>query len=271
MSRIYIGRLSRDAQVEDVEKLCAKFGEIKEVNLKNGFGFVEYYSNRNAEDATDELNSTEFFGEKIIVELAKGLARRRDDRRSDRRDDYRRSERESRSSRRAYQHGGYRLIVDNLHSSISWQDLKDYMRKAGHVTFADAHKTRVGEGVVEFSNKDDMRYALETLDGTELKGHKIYLTEKSPRHHSRSPRSRSRSPRRKSRSWSRSKSRSPRRRRYSRSRSRSPRRRSYSPHRRSPSPHQLPRRSAEGRSYSKSPVKDNVGDNEKKFESDKNI
>ncbi|KAJ3385874.1 hypothetical protein HDU92_002812 [Lobulomyces angularis] len=177
MSRIYIGRLSRDAQVEDVEKLCAKFGEIKEVNLKNGFGFVEYYSNRNAEDATDELNSTEFFGEKIIVELAKGLARRRDDRRSDRRDDYRRSERESRSSRRAYQHGGYRLIVDNLHSSISWQDLKDYMRKAGHVTFADAHKTRVGEGVVEFSNKDDMRYALETLDGTELKGHKIYLTE----------------------------------------------------------------------------------------------
>ena len=34
----------------------------------------------------------------------------------------------------------YRLIVENLSSRVSWQDLKGYMRQAGEVTFADAHK-----------------------------------------------------------------------------------------------------------------------------------
>ena len=32
------------------------------------------------------------------------------------------------------------------------QDLKDYMRQAGDVTYADAHKTRRNEGCVEFAN-----------------------------------------------------------------------------------------------------------------------
>lgn len=34
----------------------------------------------------------------------------------------------------------YRVLVENLSSRISWQDLKDYMRKEADVTFADAHR-----------------------------------------------------------------------------------------------------------------------------------
>merc|ERR1719422_1423466 len=30
---------------------------------------------------------------------------------------------------------GYRLIVENLSSRTSWQDLKDYMRQAGEITY----------------------------------------------------------------------------------------------------------------------------------------
>ena len=47
----------------------------------------------------------------------------------------------------------YRLIVENLSSSVSWQDLKDYMRKAGEVNYADAHKNRQNEGVIEFTSR----------------------------------------------------------------------------------------------------------------------
>ena len=80
------------------------------------------------------------------------------------------------------------------------------MRQAGEVSYADAHKNRRGEGVVEFANYDDMKNALEKLDDTELNGKKIKLSEATARRRrtrsgSRS-KSRSRSPR-KSRSKSR--------------------------------------------------------------------
>ena len=68
------------------------------------------------------------------------------------------------------------------------------MRQAGEVCYADAHKNHKGEGIVEFSSYDDLKTALEKLDGTELNGRKITLTE-SKRRRKRS-RSASRSPRR---------------------------------------------------------------------------
>ena len=74
------------------------------------------------------------------------------------------------------------------------QDLKDYMRQAGEVCYADAHKNHKGEGIVEFATQEDLKTALDKLDGTELNGRKITLTE-SKRRRKRS-RSASRSPRR---------------------------------------------------------------------------
>jgi arginine/serine-rich splicing factor 4/5/6 len=87
------------------------------------------------------------------------------------------------------------------------QDLKDYMRQAGEVSYADAHKNKRGEGVVEFAKYDDMKTAIEKLDGTELNGKKIRLTEAKRRRSASKSKSRSKSPtttkRRKSRSKSR--------------------------------------------------------------------
>merc|ERR1712168_1364991 len=125
----------------------------------------------------------------------------------------------------------YRVIVENLSTRVSWQDLKDYLREAGEVTYADAHKHRKNEGVVDFATYDDMKRAIDKMDNTEINGRKIRLIEDGAtksqsrsRSRSRSPRSRSRSrsPRRRSRSDSRSRSRSrSRSARRSRSRSRS--------------------------------------------------
>ncbi|CAG8576583.1 9083_t:CDS:2, partial [Scutellospora calospora] len=91
-------------------------------------------------------------------------------------------------------------------------DLKDLMRKAGEVTFADCHKDRDGEGVVEFSSYEDMKNAIRKLDDTELKGKHIILREApSPPANGKEHVSRSPSPRRgreDSRSPKRSRSRS---------------------------------------------------------------
>lgn len=54
------------------------------------------------------------------------------------------------------------------------------MRQAGEVTYADTHKGRRNEGVIEFRLYSDMKRALEKLDGTEVNGRKIRLIEDRP-------------------------------------------------------------------------------------------
>ncbi|KAJ6661088.1 hypothetical protein lerEdw1_016889 [Lerista edwardsae] len=216
MPRVYIGRLSYHVREKDLQRFFSGYGRLLEVDLKNGYGFVEFEDSRDAEDAVYELNGKDLCGERVIVEHARGP--RRD------RDGYSFSSRSGGySSRRASgrdKYGPpvrteYRLIVENLSSRCSWQDLKDFMRQAGEVTYADAHKERTNEGVIEFRSYSDMKRALDKLDGTEINGRKIRLVEDKPRSSHRRSYSGSRS---RSRSRRRSRSRS---RRSSRSRSRS--------------------------------------------------
>ncbi|KAI9260243.1 hypothetical protein BY458DRAFT_516581 [Sporodiniella umbellata] len=206
-SRVYLGRLSRDASRRDIERLFKNYGDIREVNLKSGFGFVEFAEERDAKDVVYDFHGRNFLGERLIVELARGT-RRHDERRT-------------RGNDRSRSH--YRLLVENIAPGTNWQDLKDMMRKAGEVTFADISRDRPSEGIVEFHVRDDMEYALKKLNDRELNGQRVQLREDTNKVSRSSHRSRSRS---KSRSRS-----PPRRRRRSPSRSRTPPRR----RRRSPS------------------------------------
>ncbi|KAI9293583.1 hypothetical protein K502DRAFT_275107, partial [Neoconidiobolus thromboides FSU 785] len=195
-TRVYFGRLPRDTRERDIEKLLRGYGELREIHLRNGYGFVEFRDSRDADDAVYELDGRDFLGERIIVQYARGGGR---------------TYRETSFNRpNPPVHTNNRVIVDNVPTSASWQDLKDFMKKAGEVAFADCHKQREGQGVVEFHSHDDMRYALDRLQDAEFKGNKLRLTDGSTRggrsHRSRSP-SYSRSPpRRRRRSPSRSRS-----------------------------------------------------------------
>ncbi|CAG13241.1 unnamed protein product [Tetraodon nigroviridis] len=227
--RVFIGHLSPHARERDVEKFFKGYGRIREINLKNGFGFVEFDDHRDADDAVYELNGKELCSERVTIEHARSRRGRGGGPGMGRfggggGGGYR----PSRSSGPRYGppvRTEHRLIVENLSSRISWQDLKDMMRKAGEVTFVDAHRPNKNEGVVEFASRSDMKSAISKFDGTELNGRKLKVFEDSrksvqPPHSSHSKsRSRSRSySRSKSRSRSRNRSRS---RRPSRSRSRS--------------------------------------------------
>jgi len=216
-TRVYVGGIGNRTSERDLERFFKGFGHLRDVVIKDGFGFVEFEDNRDAEDAVYELNGKSINGARVVVEHARrpgggGRGRGRDDRGGG--GGFGRNERFGRGppprGRAPGPRTGYRLIVGNLSSSVSWQDLKDYMRQAGEVTYADAHKQVRNEGVIEFETKEGMERALDTLDDTDLNGRRITLTEDK---NSRRSRSRSRS---QSRSRSRSKSRS-----RSRSRSRS--------------------------------------------------
>ncbi|XP_005450172.1 serine/arginine-rich splicing factor 6 isoform X2 [Oreochromis niloticus] len=213
MPRVYVGKLSYHVREKDIQRFFSGYGKLLEIDLKNGYGFVEFEDMRDADDAVYELNGKELCGERVVIEHARGP----------RRDGYGYGGRSggysswNRTGRDKYGppvRTEHRLIVENLSSRCSWQDLKDFMRQAGEVTYADAHKGRANEGVIEFRSRSDMKRALEKLDGTDINGRKIRLVEDKPRRRrsysgsrSRSC-SRRRSHSRRSRSSSRSRSRS---------------------------------------------------------------
>ncbi|VDK38365.1 unnamed protein product [Taenia asiatica] len=215
MSRVYIGRLPARCCERDIEKFFRGYGRLRDIVLKTGYGFVEFDDERDADDAVYDLHGRELRGERIVVEHARlppgarGSSRRRESRR------YGPPTRTD-----------YRVIVENLSSRVSWQDLKDMMRKAGEVTYADAHKQVRNEGIVEFATYNDMKAAIDKYDGYVLYERRLKVYADKPRHRSRSGSRRSRS----RRSSRRSKSRGSRRRERSHSDSR---RRSSSKHSRS--------------------------------------
>ncbi|XP_061407510.1 serine/arginine-rich splicing factor 5 isoform X2 [Lethenteron reissneri] len=236
-SRVFIARLGPHVRTKDVEKFFKGYGKIRDIDIKAGFGFVEFDDCRDADDAVSDLNGRELNNERMTVEHARAPRAR-----GDRMDTFVRRPSGPPPTYRPRGGGGggggpssssasggrygppsrtdHRLVVENLSSTVSWQDLKDYMRQAGEVTFADAHRIHQNVGVVEFATRNDMKNAIDKLNGKEINGRKIKLVEENKR---KSSRSRSRSSR-SSRSDSRSRSRS-----RSSSRSRSPR-----PSRRSP-------------------------------------
>ena len=64
-------------------------------------------------------------------------------------------------------------ILLGLPPTGSWQDLKDHMREAGDVCFADVYKD--GTGVCEYVRYEDMKYALKKLDDTKFKSHEVII------------------------------------------------------------------------------------------------
>ncbi|KAM7267623.1 hypothetical protein ACFE04_009789 [Oxalis oulophora] len=171
---IYVGNLPSDIRESEVEDIFYKYGRIVDIELKIPprppcFAFVEYENSRDAEDAIRGRDGYNFDGCRLRVELAHGG---RGQSSGDRRGGHGGGHGGGRGSARngISRHSEYRVIVRGLPSSASWQDLKDHMRKAGDVSFADVSRDSDGTfGIVDYTNTDDMNYAVRKLDDTEFK------------------------------------------------------------------------------------------------------
>ncbi|XP_003739725.1 serine/arginine-rich splicing factor 1B [Galendromus occidentalis] len=207
-SRVYVGNLPPDIRTKDIEDLFHKYGKITFIDLKNRrgppFAFVEFEDPRDAEDAVSARDGYDYDGYKLRVEFPRGnSARPRGGPSRGRGPPARRSQ--------------YRVIVTGLPPTGSWQDLKDHMREAGDVCYADVYKD--GTGVVEFLRYEDMKYAVKKLDDSRFRSHESEVS------YVRVKEDTGRESRSRSRSQSQRRSRSPPnyspRKNYSRSRSRS--------------------------------------------------
>uniref|UniRef100_A0A6N2KCI1 RRM domain-containing protein n=1 Tax=Salix viminalis TaxID=40686 RepID=A0A6N2KCI1_SALVM len=215
---IYVGNLPGDIRLREVEDLFYKYGPIADIDLKipprpPGYAFVEFEEARDAEDAIRGRDGYNFDGCRLRVELAHG------GRRQSSPVDHYSSYSGSSGSRGPSKHSDYRVLVTGLPSSASWQDLKDHMRRAGDVCFSQVFRDRGGmTGIVDYTNYDDMKYAIKKLDDSEFRNafSRAYVRVReydSRRSYSRSPsrssyvsrsRSRSRSGGYSDRSWSKS-------------------------------------------------------------------
>ncbi|VDO55647.1 unnamed protein product, partial [Brugia timori] len=63
--------MSYRASERDIEHFFRGYGRIRDIVLKNGFGFVEFDDPRDADDAVYELNGKELCGERVILEFSR--------------------------------------------------------------------------------------------------------------------------------------------------------------------------------------------------------
>uniref|UniRef100_A0A453FB93 RRM domain-containing protein n=1 Tax=Aegilops tauschii subsp. strangulata TaxID=200361 RepID=A0A453FB93_AEGTS len=113
---IYVGNLPGDIREREVEDLFYKFEDP-----------------RDADDAIYGRDGYDFDGYRLRVELAHGG--RAQSYSYDRPSSFSNGRRGGVSRR-----SEFRVMVDGLPSSASWQDLKDHMRRAGDVCFSDVYR-----------------------------------------------------------------------------------------------------------------------------------
>ncbi|KAJ7572052.1 hypothetical protein C8J56DRAFT_967927 [Mycena floridula] len=161
--RLYLGRLPADTRPEDVSTFFEGYGRIIDCRVMTGFGFVEFEHAKDAEDAVTNFNGKPFLGaNSILVEFAKESRPRRephgggDDR--------------GHGGPRSRRPPGIRILVQGVSRDTSWQDLKDFGRECGSVTFADIDRDVAGQGILEYTSREDADRAIKELDGRDLRG-----------------------------------------------------------------------------------------------------
>ncbi|KAF2748017.1 hypothetical protein M011DRAFT_476648 [Sporormia fimetaria CBS 119925] len=162
-TRLYLGNLPRNATKADVEAHFATHGtgEITEIKLMNGFGFIEYKDAMDARDVVPAFHGSDFMGERLVVQFARG---------SRRNENFVPHERAAPRPRRT----PYRMRISNLPVETSWQDLKDFARQSGlDVVYSEVGRDRDGTGFVEYETADDLKTAVEKLDRREFKGQEV--------------------------------------------------------------------------------------------------
>ncbi|OKP00732.1 Pre-mRNA-splicing factor srp2 [Penicillium subrubescens] len=120
-TRLYLGNLPRNVTKQDIEEHFSTHGsgKITEIKLMNGFGFIEYEDAMDARDVVPAFHGSDFKGERLTVQFARGPRRKENFPGPQDRPAVPRPRRTM-----------FRMQISGL-PETSWQDLKDFARQSG--------------------------------------------------------------------------------------------------------------------------------------------
>merc|ERR1719343_1560358 len=180
--RVYVGNLSWDVTWSELKDYMRTAGDVVRAEVicehngrSKGCGIVEFETEEGAQNAIETLTHTELRGRTIFV-----------------REDREGSGGEGKGGNRPRMVGAHNMkqnqtsnnsvYVWNLSYDVSWQDLKDHMRKAGNVDQAtiltgNDGSTSIGCGIVVYQYARDAARAIRELQESDLKGRPVRLRE----------------------------------------------------------------------------------------------
>lgn len=169
-----MGNLPPGYAEQDLKDFFSKVGEIKKLELKQRFCFIEYEDETQAEAAHRELDGVEFGGQVIAVQPHDPLVRNKDASASNKPQYNRPLPSDGRGPPRKH----FRVCVFNLDENASWRDLKDYGRQIGEVNYSAVfHYQGQKVGIVEYLTIEEMRRALEEIPTLPFLGKSIRVEE----------------------------------------------------------------------------------------------
>eukprot|EP00210_Caulerpa_lentillifera_P001652 g1588.t1 len=146
-----------------------------------GFGFVNFAEESAFKKAIEQMNGQELDGRTITVTSALPERKHNDSTLK------RRNGLNSTGSRTggfgSFPFRGYRVTIQNIPPNATWPDLKDFLRNAGEVQFADV--VGPGLGIGEFATPQERANVIRELNGKEFKGNRVTirnLNENDPRY-----------------------------------------------------------------------------------------
>ncbi|KAK7040926.1 hypothetical protein VNI00_009522 [Paramarasmius palmivorus] len=168
--RLYLGKLPTDVRSEDVTKFFEGVGRVVDCRVMTALSFNsqrKVVAREGTIMKTDGNSSMSMiFSDEVL--MLKYLF----------------------PSARSRRPPGVRIVVSGLSRDTSWQDLKDFGRDAGTVSFADIDRDVPGQGLVflkgfikallitgsrvlEYPHREDAERAVKQLDGTDLRGRPV--------------------------------------------------------------------------------------------------
>ncbi|KAF2470021.1 RNA-binding domain-containing protein, partial [Lindgomyces ingoldianus] len=189
--RVYVGNLSYDVKWHHLKDFMRQAGEVLFADvlmlpngMSKGCGIVEYATREQAQNALSTLSNQNLMGRLVYVR-----EHREDEPRSSNRDGASATPAKVRSASKdnmmqniqESSHQDRRVYVGNLSYNVKWHHLKDFMRQAGEVLFADVlmlpNGMPKGCGIVEYATREQAQNALSTLSNQNLMGRLVYVRE----------------------------------------------------------------------------------------------
>lgn len=177
-TNLYVKNLDPEMPQDEFERLFTQFGQITsavvqvdEEGKSKGFGFVNYESHEEAQQAVESLHDTEINGRKLFVSRAQKKAEREEELRKS----YEQAKMEKLSK---YQ--GVNLYIKNLEDDVDDEKLRAEFEPFGTITsckvMRDEKGTSKGFGFVCFSAPDEATKAVAEMNNKMIGTKPLYVS-----------------------------------------------------------------------------------------------